>query len=40
MHDDPWALGRRHDDPWAREVLEPVLLLLAIAVIAALVGLL
>jgi hypothetical protein len=39
MHDDPWALGRRHHDPWVRDILEPILLLLAIAVIAALVGL-
>jgi hypothetical protein len=39
MHDDLWAPSRRQDDAWVRGVLEPVLLLLAIAVIAALMGL-
>ena len=39
MHDDRWAVSRRHDDPWVSGVLEPVVLLLLIAVIAALVGL-
>ena len=39
MHDHPWAVGGRHGDHWVRGVLEPILLLLAIAIIAALVGL-
>jgi len=39
MQDDPWALSKSHHDPWARSVLEPILLLLALAVIAMLVGL-
>lgn len=39
MHDDHWALGGRHDDRWVRGVLEPILLLLAIVIVGALVGL-
>ena len=38
-HDDPWVLGRKLDESWVRGVLEPILLLLAIAVVGALVGL-
>ncbi len=39
MHDHLWAMRGRSDDHWAMGVLEPILLLLLIAVIAALVGL-
>ena len=39
MHDDLWAVSRRHDNHWVMDILEPILLLLAIAIIAALVGL-
>jgi len=39
MHNDPWTKDRKQDESWVRGVLEPILLLLAIAIIAVLVGL-
>jgi len=37
-NDDPWTTRGSSDEPWVMGILEPVLLLVALAIIAALVG--